>query len=156
MMNMKSKLPIAICWLTLLCVSTGHAQEDAKESMKLVKELASFEPFLGTWEIDAEWAGGGKLWARNVYFADLDGKLVQAQTFAKDDGGDVYQRYLSIFRWGAEKQTIMTHGFVADGKTTLTELKLKKDKDGKTYFESQWNPQPGQPMIIKQQIKLLY
>ena len=124
------------------------------EKLELNENLKCLAPYLGTWEIESEWAGGSKLWAKNVYEIGLGGNFVIAKTWAKDGDGEVYQRYMTIFAWDKDDQKIVSHGFMSDGKTQQVPMQVESS-NGKERIRSQWQPSPDSPMVIKQEVSMI-
>jgi len=118
-----------------------------KRTPELSKELEILKPFLGTWEVNGEWAGGGKLWARNHYKIGLGGKFIEASTFAKDGDGKVYERYRTIFSFDKKKKSVVSHGFTYDGTTSVVDMKTEKNDSGRSIAISQWTPTNGTTTI---------
>jgi hypothetical protein len=54
---------------------------------KLRSELSAWEPYFGTWVIDAKLKDGGPLWSKKQYKVGLDGNFVMVETFARYKGG---------------------------------------------------------------------
>ena len=140
----------------------GTARPDSKEAVdvpvpELDEKLSVLKPFLGDWEIDAKWVGGGDLWAKNEYRVGVGGKFVEARTYAKnEETGEVYCRYLTIFAWDDEESKIVSHGFTFEGKSVLNlYMDVSKTKNGVSEISSTWNPAPGSPSEIKQTITLV-
>ena len=155
-MNLKSLAScLAVFFMgvvTLLAQSTAASDSGTKE--RLNEKLECFAPYLGTWVIESEWAGGDKLWAKNMYEAGLGGNIVVAKTWAKDGDGEVYQRYLTVFAWDKEKQKIVSHGFMNDGTSQQVVMDVD-NTDGKDVIRSQWQPSPASEMVIKQQVSII-
>ncbi|MAY73503.1 MAG: hypothetical protein CMJ31_02045 [Phycisphaerae bacterium] len=90
-------------------------------------KLETLAPFIGDWEIETAWANGMELWARNEYRVVMDGKFVEAVTYAKDGDADPYARYLTLYRWDDEQGTIVAHGFQNDGTVSVRPMQVGAD-----------------------------
>ena len=123
------------------------------EDLQLSKEMKLFQPFLGTWEITAEWSDGSPLWARNSYEVSLGGKFVTVKTWTKDDTGKIYQRYLTVYGIDMEKDQLVAHGYAFDGKTTRNEVQASEE-DGTVVLNMKWNPDPQRPAEVKQTVTI--
>ena len=148
---------VCICF-AVTCVLTANAQdaETAKSTSdkELNENLKCFAPYIGTWVFDSQWANGVKLWAKNQYEVGLNGNFVIAKTWAKDGDGEPYERYLTIFAWDKEKNTVVSHGFVFDGTVQQVDMEVEK-LNGKDVFRSQWRPTPSSEMTIKQEMSII-
>ena len=165
---MKRSLAIGLPYLVLVLISTNvlaqeeHSHNDATHpanhghaSIDLSENLKDFAPYLGVWEVEAQWASGQTLWAKNHYRVGVGGKFVEAATWAKDRDGEVYQRYLTIFGVDSETHEIMSHGFASDGKVTQVKMEIEKPENGHSIIRSQWQPTPDNDMMIKQEVQIL-
>jgi hypothetical protein len=129
----------ALC--LFLAVSSTTAQEVSPT--KLVEgPMAKLKPLIGTWEIDTEWRNGSALWARNEYLVGVGGRFIEARTFAKNQSGHVYQRYMTVFGYDQDKNQYHTWGFTYDG-TEKTVPFTVTDEDGKTVISSEWEQEAG-------------
>lgn len=139
-------------------VSLGISQQaktsNTKAAAELNENLKCFAPFLGTWVIDTEWSNGGKLWAKNKYEIGLGGNFVMARTWAKDGDGEPYERYLTIFAWDKGKNRVVSHGFTFDGSVQQVDMEVESS-DGKEVIRSQFQPNPVEDMVIKQEVSLI-
>lgn len=155
-MNIRS-LIFCLC-VFITCASLGIAQQTetpgSDSSKELNENLKCFAPYLGTWVIDSEWSSGGKLWAKNKYEIGLGGNFVMARTWAKDGDGEPYERYLTIFAWDNAKNKVVSHGFTFDGSVKQVVMEVESS-DGKEIIRSQWQPDPAQDMVIKQEVSLI-
>lgn len=95
-------------------------------------------PFIGTWEIEATWAWGEALEARNVYAWDLSEGLVLAHTQAKDGDGPWYNRYLTVFAPGDNEDELTTHTFVYDGTSRIGTMTVGESDDGNLMLSTSW------------------
>ena len=136
----------------------GIAQEaetsKSSSATELSDNLACFVPYIGTWVIETEWGSGEKLWAKNQYEIGPGGNFVIAKTWARDGDGEPYQRYLTIFAWDKEKNTIVSHGFVYDGTVQQVDTEVEKS-NGKELIRSQWQPNPSSEITIKQEVSII-
>lgn len=140
--------------LILAIAMTSSAQTTETKPQKLSADFKPLEVFVGEWEVTAEWTNGTKLWAKNDYRIGLGGNFLEATTFAKDDEGEVYERYRTVFLWDKTRETFVSHGFSHDGTVSVTDQKTRKTEDGRTIVESQWTP-AGSPMTIKQKLEVI-
>lgn len=138
---------------TLLWAVTGSiaaAFEAPQPRSKLVDgPIARLKPILGAWEIDAEWADGSPLWARNEYRIGLGGKFVVADTYAKNSSGGVYHRYMTVFGYDPDEETYYSWGFVYDGAAKRVPIQID-EKEGRLTLTSEWEASPG--AMIRQQV----
>lgn len=93
------RLPRTLHFLLLVfCMSIFHSQiAEAFDVPAAVDKLADgplakLQPWVGNWEVNTEWEGGRKLWARNEYKIGLGGRFLIADTYTKDSDGKVYHR----------------------------------------------------------------
>lgn len=123
----------------LLFPTASHSQDLPKAPVKLVEgPMAKLAPILGTWEIDAEWANGSSLWARNEYKVGLGGKFVEAKTYAKNNSGVAYQRYLTVFGYDESSKEYTSWGFTYDGTEKTVPISVE-EKEGKMTLTSEWS-----------------
>lgn len=106
------------------------------ESQQAFRDTLS--PFIGTWEIDATWAWGEALEARNVYAWDLSEGLVLAHTQAKDGDGPWYNRYLTVFAPGDAPDEFAIHTFTYDGTTRVGTMTVGESDDGNLLLSTSW------------------
>ncbi len=136
----RSALFVAAAAVCLSTVSPVQAQDQpaqqATPAVEAFREAVS--PFIGTWEIEATWAWGAALEARNVYAWDLSEGLVLAHTQAKDGGGPWYNRYLTIFAPGETADEITTHTFVYDGTSRIGTMTVGTSEDGNLLLSTSW------------------
>ena len=99
-------------WLAGACSAAVAAESHGA----LHPSMSVWEPYLGTWEIDATWSGGQPLWSRGVYEPAMDGRFVRVKTYVRDGDGPVYLRYDSMIGAGDEPGTFTIHNFIYDGK----------------------------------------
>lgn len=123
-------------WIVVVSVGVGFGveatprQEEAPMpagDSALHPSMAAWEPYLGTWEIDAEWAGGGALWSRGVYVPFMDGRFVRVKTYVRDGDGPIYLRYDSVIGVGDEPGTFTIHNFIHDGKVQQADYTASDD-----------------------------
>lgn len=105
-----------------LSVGTASAED---EVAGLHESLAAWESFLGTWEIDATWTGGNKLWSKGEYRPVMGGRFINIKTWVRDGDGPMYLRYESMLGAGAEDGTFTAHNFVHDGKYQTADYRLE-------------------------------
>lgn len=104
--------------------------------------LSAYAPFLGSWQIDAAWADGRPIRARNVYEVGLGGKFIEAHTVAADEHDQPYERYHTIIAWDEEKKTAVSYGFTFDGTVGVVPLKRAENADTPT-FNASWASDGG-------------
>jgi len=126
--------------------STNSAANDAS----LKEPLKGFEPFVGTWVIDGQWADGSKLWAKNEYFIGMNGNFFEAKTYAKNQHGKVYQRYHTIWRHNKETESVQSYGFTYDGTVTITNSEVDTSDPEHPVIRSKWTQSEG--THIKQEV----
>ena len=114
--------------------------------------LEPFIPFLGNWEVEAKWANGEPIWARNEYEIGLGGKFVFARTWTKDGSGEAYERYQTYFGVDPDSQRVKTWGFTYDGTFAMVEDYEVTNEGGKPSFTSVWASGPAE---IKQTVALI-
>jgi hypothetical protein len=122
---------------------------------ELTGSIAKMAPFLGNWEIEAKWADGTPLWARNEYRVGIGGKFVEANTYSKDKEGNVYERYATVFGYDEKAKHYAAHGFTFDGSMKVTPFELSDD-NGHLVYSSQWKVGEGdQATEFKQSVTFL-
>ncbi len=99
---------------TLLLVVLLSTAAPAEE-ITLSGGLARLEPWLGTWQIEATWAGGATLWSQAEYRPMLDGAFIDSVVSVRDNGGELYQRYRSILAAGDSGDHVAAHTFSREG-----------------------------------------
>lgn len=129
--------------------STATAQTKSRPPIKT--ELEGFGPFVGTWVIDGQWIGGNKLWAKNEYSVGMNGNFIEARTFAKNQYGKIYQRYLTIWRFNPDKGSVESYGFTYDGTVTVTDSEIDNSDPAHPVIRSQWAQPDGSR--IKQEVR---
>jgi hypothetical protein len=77
--------------------------------------------FIGNWEIDTQWSDGTPLWTRNEFTVGIGGQFVEIRTFTRDEKGEVYERYYTIFSADAETGKVTSYGFTYDGTVTVVD-----------------------------------
>ncbi|HWB20472.1 MAG TPA: hypothetical protein VG711_09250 [Phycisphaerales bacterium] len=120
------------------------ASNDADKS--LMKRLLA--KCVGEWTVDATWAGGNPLHAREVHALSLDGTVLRSQTFVTKDDGSEYQRYEMVSWWDNATGKTRFMEWVYDGTTEQGEIIAsddhtlmfppRVDADGKTSPIRQW------------------
>ena len=132
----------------------NEAMKPAAEKRKLKKELQAFEPFVGSWTIDAKWSGGSELWARNEYSVGMNGNFVEAKTFTKNEHGKEYQRYFTIWRHNAENKKVESYGFTFDGSVTNAISDMDTSDAEHPVIRSKWRTADSKS-YIKQEVRLI-
>jgi|GEM_PF-3573186 len=89
--------------------------------------IAAMNHFLGEWTIDATWADGSTLQARNVYTVGVNGKFLEAVTHANDNSQGEYARYFTVYAHDAESDRLIGHGFDFSGQYVPVEFELSDD-----------------------------
>lgn len=108
--------------LAITVIATGRTV--ASEGQRLQGALGVMEPWLGTWQIEAEWSGGGTLWAQSEYRPLLDGAFLEGRVFVRDNGGELYQRYHTIMAWDAASGRVAVVSFNHDGSVAPSALEV--------------------------------
>ena len=142
---MRSSICIPAVLLAICLFDGVTLGQDAIEGpQKLVNgPMAKLTPLLGEWEINAVWANGSPLWARNEYTVGVGGRFVEARTFAKNpQSGKIYQRYLTVFGYEEDKEQYTTWGFTYDGREQVVHFTVTEE-DGETIITSEWEQAPG-------------
>lgn len=125
----------------VLC-ATGSAQpgeQPATPTDPIEGFREAIGPFIGSWEIEATWAWGETLEARNVYSWDLSEGLVLAHTQAKDGDGPWYNRYLTVFAPGDTPDEIAIHTFTYDGTTRVGTMTVGESDKGNLLLSTSWD-----------------
>jgi hypothetical protein len=137
----------AMAVLALLTTSGPLTGDKAAGESK----LAPLERYVGEWVVDAKWADGTPLKARNVIVWGLGKKIVQAKTFVQD-GDKEYQRYEGVMAWHPEKKSLYQVSFAFDG--SISEVLIdSKDKD---TLQFGWTPfAEGKPSMVRQVLRFL-
>jgi len=113
----------------LLAIPLGAGEAIADDKPKAEDDkVAPLKRFVGEWEVHGKWNTGQELHARAVYKWGLKGKILQAQTFVKDDKGEEYQRYESVMTWHPKKKSLYQVSFAFDGGMGEALIEAK-DKD---------------------------
>lgn len=127
------------CVSTTTLAQNEAPQQPAPQATPAVEAFRDdLSPFIGTWEIEATWAWGEALKARNVYAWDLSESLVLAHTQAKDGDGPWYNRYLTVFAPGANASEIAIHTFVYDGTTDVGTMTVGESEAGNLLLSTSW------------------
>lgn len=154
MIRRSSTIAVAIAVLVCLCHSVTaqdkSSDSDLESRQSLKTELKGFGPFVGSWVIDGTWADGNKLWAKNEYSVGMNGNFLEARTYAKNQYGKIYQRYLTIWRFNKEKGTVESYGFTYDGTVTITDSEVDNSDPKHPVIRSQWAQPEG--LHIKQEV----
>jgi hypothetical protein len=104
--------------------------EDAKpttavsaEPELIVKRMAWL---VGDWTIDAKWAAGDPLKARQTVSRICNGRFIEAKVFLPNrDGTKEYQRYQTI--WGDQDGKLIQWNFAFDGHTRQDTCEVNAD-----------------------------
>ncbi len=91
--------------------------------------LQALDYFIGDWVIDARWAWGDTLNARNEYRVGLGGNFVEVATIVRDNDGPVYERYFSVYAHDAATNQTTAIGFTHDGSVTNLPTEVRKEGD---------------------------
>ncbi|MFG0306809.1 MAG: hypothetical protein ACF8Q5_11410 [Phycisphaerales bacterium JB040] len=89
--------------------------------------VAAMSRFLGEWTIDADWADGSTLQARNVFTVGVNGKFLEAVTYANDNSQGEYARYFTVYAHDAETDRLVGHGFDFAGSYSPVAFELSED-----------------------------
>ena len=136
---------VAILTLLTAAIPAGDKGEKADNKM------APLERFAGEWVVDAKWASGQPLKARNVITWGLDKKILLAKTFVMD-GDREYQRYEAVMAWHPEKKSLYEITFAFDG--SIGEVLIEaKDKD--TLHVGFTPVDPAKPSKVRQVLRFL-
>ena len=106
-----------------LFAAESEMDNSATAERHLHERLAPLEGFLGTWELDAAWSSGAKLWSKAEYRPVLGGQFVEVKTWVRDGDGPVYLRYQSYLGIDAEGG-VMARNFNHDGTTKNVDYKM--------------------------------
>lgn len=132
----KVLIPLLLCLCPTVTMAqmaaTSVAPVQQASGSTLKGELAAFEPFLGVWEIQANWSTGEPLHAISSYTPTLDGAAVELRTWVKKPDGTYNERYHSVLRH-EEGRGLVTRDLIYDG--TLRESTYAME--GKT-LRTQW------------------
>ena len=125
------------------CTPTLRAADD--------NPLAPIEPLLGEWTIDATWAGGQPLKARQTYERHLNDKFILARAIVtKEDGSGEYVRYETLF--APKDGKLISYNFSFDGANDSRPVEIK----GKVmHFHSDRTLEDGNKLIIDQELELI-
>ena len=159
---MKNRLvpaPAATLVMTLLLAPAAAGAEPPKSAAEPSSAGTSFsgtpmEPlagYLGTWEIDGTWKNGTPIWSRSEFSVGIGGNFLVARTFTRNEKGEVYERYLTIFAHDAETGNFKSHGFTYDGTVTVVDPVEVGGEPGHESITSRWSP-GGQE--LKQSVQL--
>ncbi|HMQ16771.1 MAG TPA: hypothetical protein PKC49_12435 [Phycisphaerae bacterium] len=137
---MRACVTLALLGAAILALGLGGQRgpdSPGPRPTELQGPIEKLSPFLGTWEIEATWSSGEKLWARNEYRVGVGGRFLEATTFARDGDGKVYERYLTIFCYDAAKKAFVSHGFTFDGTAKVTPVDVGEEA-GRPIVSLQW------------------
>jgi len=97
-------------------------QPAAAEDPLLNGSLTALEGWIGTWRIDGHWSDGRALWSEAQYRPLLGGAFLEGVVVVRDDGGEPYLRYRTIFFGGDSTGSVTMHTFAADGSYSESSL----------------------------------
>lgn len=117
---MKLTLSFSIIVLFVFAL-TAQASETANP---LKGELSRISPWIGTWQFKGEWSNGNTLWSQAEYRPILGGAVLDGRVFVSDNGGEVHQRYRSLFRWSKDTGAVESHNFSDDGTYAVSYLSV--------------------------------
>lgn len=129
-----------------------HLLAEAPATTPTVDRAAPLASFVGEWTIDAKWAAGEELHARNVYTWGVGEKHLKAQTFVKLPDGKEYQRYDTVMGWNPRLRCYSIYGFGFDGN--VTEHRMDVSEDGKVFKIGFAPLHAGEESPIRQTITL--
>lgn len=112
---------------------------------------ADFGPFgglSGTYEIRSTWAGK-PFHGQTTFTPILDGNFIEATTRTKNDDGDFYVRYRTIYA-ANERGEVTSHGFTFEGLAIQTKLKVRASQDKAMAYRSTWDD--GSGVALRQEI----
>lgn len=128
-----------------------HAHEEQEHS-ELAERFGDLRDLCGgVYEIEATWADGAPIYARNVYTPVLGGAFMHAITTTNDADGELYDRYLTIYS-ATDEGAVTAHGFTYDGTIQDLAMTAATTDAGHTAYRSSWSSGPG--TTIKQEIVL--
>jgi hypothetical protein len=111
-------IPMLLCLCPVVTMAqsaaTSVAPVQQASGSTLKGELTAFEPFLGVWEIQANWSTGEPLHAISSYTPTLDGAAVELRTWVKNPDGTYFERYHSVLRH-EEGRGLVTRDLIYDG-----------------------------------------
>lgn len=147
---MKQSL-IAGLIVALLCIpqaTTARAGEVPLDGTP----LSALAGYIGNWEIDTEWTDGSRLWGRNEFTVGLAGQFINIDTYARDNDGEKYQRYFSVYSADPETGALRAYGFNFDGSVTVVDdIELTGDVADAT-LTTRWSAGDSE---IRQTIQLI-
>jgi hypothetical protein len=140
---MRNIIP-SLAILALLCTLAPTLRAAADDN-----PLAPVEPLLGEWTIDATWAGGQPLKARQTYTRHLNDKFIVARSILpRDDGSGEYVRYETFF--APKDGKLVSYNFSHDGQNDVRPVEV----EGKVLRFRSERAVDGGKMTIDQTIEL--
>ncbi|MDJ0711243.1 MAG: hypothetical protein QNJ14_12665 [Woeseiaceae bacterium] len=129
----KTYAPTVIaCLLTIVpCSNAGELPLDDTPLWQLAM-------YVGDWEIDETWEDGTEIWSRNEFRVGLGDEFLEIRTYAKDEEGNVYQRYFTIFAYDKLDQAVKSYGFTYDGTVTIVDNVKLDGSVADASVTSQW------------------
>ncbi|MEM8835057.1 MAG: SRPBCC domain-containing protein [Planctomycetota bacterium] len=139
---MRGCVMIAVTGVLGFAGATAHAGE-------LHESIEALEPLLGTWEIEATWSHGDTLRGYAVYESVLNGRFVVGRTWVRDNGGPVYERYVTTYGAGAEPGVIATSSATFDGSMASASVETVETERGMS-MRSEWSADPQGASVFAQ------
>ncbi len=118
---------LALSLSTIACAQAPLAAPPRPEHVS-DGPLVLLDYFIGDWEIEATWAWGATLRARNEYRVGLGGNIVEVTTIVQDNDGPIYERYLSFYTTHNGDYTAI--GLTYDG--SFSQLPYTLENDGES------------------------
>ncbi|MEO0484129.1 MAG: hypothetical protein AAF138_10965 [Planctomycetota bacterium] len=135
-----------------IALLSGAVAAHPHDGPELDDRFAAMAPLVGyEWTIDAKWADGTEIKARNQYRMGLNGQFVVADTFAADAGGPEYHRYHTIYTIDPRSRELIAHGFTFDGTAAVVEFELTESDDGDTVLQATTENPGG---LLRQSIEI--
>jgi hypothetical protein len=141
--------------LTAAAMGVGDAFQTPLDEYRPLTAMAKgplqpLDYFLGTWEIDATWAWGTTLQAKNIYELGPGGKSMSVRTVVSDDNAAAYERYQTVFTLDPDAESekagetiLKAYGFVHDGSVVVMNSTMTSGPDGAVSIRSTWTTDEG-------------
>jgi hypothetical protein len=134
----------AVIVLIALCAA---ARAQTTQPSSAVDAVA---PYIGEWHINATWAGGNALDARNVFEWGLNKKFIVVKTFVKQEDGKEYQRYEGIY--ADHEGKLMYYNFRFDGEADVRPMECKGHNVSNSWSVSE---KDGSATNLRQSVELI-
>jgi len=132
-------ITLAVGLLILATTATADApavEESAPFSGTPLEALAGY---LGNWEINGAWLNGTPIWSRNEFTVGIGGNFLVGRTFTKNEKGELYERYLTMFAHDAKSGNFKSHGFTFDGTVTVVDPLEVGGEAGQESITTKWS-----------------